>query len=115
MKYKRYSGTVELDEDAGLLYGTVIGTRDVIHYEGETVKELRQAFEDSINDYLEMCAQKGREPDRPPSGKFVVRLGQELHRRAVEAAVAEDKSLNAWIAEAVRKALKTGGETDRSL
>ena len=65
MQYKGYSGHVELDQEAGILHGEVLKTRDVITFQGQRVEELEQAFRDSIDDYLELCSARGEEPDRP--------------------------------------------------
>lgn len=75
MEYKGYLGKVEIDEDAGLFHGEVINVRDVITFEGKTVKELRQAFRDSVDDYLAFCAKRGEDPEKPFAGKFNTRGG----------------------------------------
>ena len=105
MEYKGYIGNVELDEEAGILYGEVINVRDVITFEGTTVDEIQQAFRDSVDDYLDFCTQRGESPEKPFSGKFVVRLPAELHRKAYIKAKLEDKSLNSWVAEVLQSAL----------
>ncbi len=99
MKYKGYEGTVKFDEDAGIFYGEVINTRDVITFQGTSVKELRKAFRDSIDDYLAFCEERGEEPDKPFSGNFVVRISPDLHRELYAEAKREGKSLNSLIEE----------------
>ncbi|MBP8949902.1 MAG: type II toxin-antitoxin system HicB family antitoxin [Candidatus Promineofilum sp.] len=99
MEYKGYIGKVELDEESGLLHGEVINTRDVITFEGESVNEVAQAFRDSVDDYLAFCVERGEEPDKPFSGRFVIRVSPELHRRIFTRARQADKSLNGWVAE----------------
>ena len=99
MRYKDYLGHVELDDEAGLFHGEVVNTRDVITFQGRSVGELRQAFQDSVDDYLEWCAKRGKQPEKPYSGRFVVRIDPEVHRSAAEAARVAGKSLNAWVAE----------------
>ena len=106
MEYKGYIGKVEIDEDAGILYGEVINVRDVITFEGRTVDEVQQAFRESVDDYLEFCAQRGESPEKPFSGKFVVRLPAELHRKAYIQAKLKDKSLNSWITEVLQSVLR---------
>ena len=81
MEYKGYFAKVEVDEGAGLLHGEVINVRDVITFEGTTVQELKKAFHDSVDDYLEFCATRGEDPEKPFSGKFVVRIPPELQWR----------------------------------
>ncbi len=80
MTYKGYVGKVEFDDEAGIFYGEVINLRDVITFQGTSVQELRQAFQDSVDDYLEFCARRGEEAEKPFSGKFVVRVSPDVHR-----------------------------------
>jgi predicted HicB family RNase H-like nuclease len=104
MKYKKYVATVELDAEAGLFHGEIINLSDVVTFQGRSVDELRQAFRESVEDYLEACAEFGKEPEKPFTGRFVVRLRPEVHRSAVLAAKIENKSLNAWVAEKLEQA-----------
>ncbi len=106
MKYKGYVGHVTYDDEAKLLHGEVINIRDVVTFEGQSVDELESAFHDSVDDYLEMCAERGEAPDKPFSGRFVLRLEPELHKDSYLAAKSVGKSLNAWIAETLRQATK---------
>ena len=87
LKYKGYTGYVEFDDDASLLHGEVLDTRDVITFQGKTVEEMRNAFRDSIDDYLKFCSERDEKPEKAFSGKFVVRLPTELHHRAYVKAV----------------------------
>jgi len=106
MEYKGYIGKVEIDEEAGILHGDVINIRDVITFEGATVDEVQKAFRESVDDYLEFCAQRGESPEKPFSGKFVVRLPAELHRKAYIEAKLADKSLNSWVTEVLQAVLQ---------
>jgi predicted HicB family RNase H-like nuclease len=104
--YKGYVGKVEIDEEAGILYGEVINTRDVITFQGRNVAEMKKAFHESVEDYLAFCAERGESPEKPYSGRFVVRLPAELHRKATIQAKLADKSLNSWVHEVLETALK---------
>lgn len=106
MEYKGYVGKVEIDDDAGILYGEVINVRDVITFEGESVDDVQKAFRDSVDDYLDFCAKRKESPEKPFSGKFVVRLPAELHRKAYIQAKLEDKSLNGWVTDVLETALE---------
>ena len=106
MEYKGYIGKVEIDEEVGILYGEVINVRDVITFEGTTVEQVQQAFRESVADYLDFCAQRGESPEKPFSGKFVVRLPAELHREAYIQAKLKDQSLNRWVTEVLQRALR---------
>lgn len=102
MEFEGYLGAIELDDEANVFHGRVVNTRDVITFEGRSVEELKQALAESIADYRAMCAEDGVEPEKPFSGKFMVRLEPELHRRAFLAATHAQKSLNAFVKEAIK-------------
>ena len=105
MEYKGYFGKVEIDEEAGILHGEVINIRDVVTFEGQTVEALQQAFRDSVEDYLAFCAQRGEPPEKPFSGRFVIRLAPDLHRQAYIHAKLANKSLNQWVTEVIGTAV----------
>lgn len=104
LEYKGYKGHVELDEEAGLFHGEVLDTRDVITFQGRSVEELEQAFRDSVDDYLAFCAERGERPDKPFSGRLMVRLPSELHRTLYVEAKEAGKSLNQLINERLARA-----------
>ena len=106
MEYKGYIGMVEFDDEADIFHGEVINLRDIITFQGETVKQLRKAFQDSIDDYLEFCAERGETPEKPYSGKFMVRIKPELHKAVAMHAKIENKSVNAWVHDALELAVK---------
>ena len=81
LNYKGYTGHVEFDDEAGIFHGEVLDLRDVVTFQGKSVDELEQAFRDSVEDYLEFCEERGEEPDKPFSGKLMLRLPPELHRK----------------------------------
>lgn len=101
IEYKGYLGHIEFDDDANIFHGEVINTQDVITFQGKSVQELRQALKDSIDTYLAFCAKKGKEPDKPFSGKFIVRITPEQHRKIYIAAKQAGKSLNGWVTHAL--------------
>jgi predicted HicB family RNase H-like nuclease len=94
MEYKGYLSHVEFDDEANIFYGEVINIRDVITFQGKSVDELRQAFEDSVEDYLAFCAERGEKPDKPFSGRFTVLLSPEVHRKIILAAEKAGKGLD---------------------
>ena len=98
-----YVATIELDEEAGLFHGEVINTRDVLTFQGRTLDELNVAFADTIADYIEWCRERGKEPERPYSGNFTVRISPELHRRVATAAARSGKSVNTFVAETLER------------
>ena len=104
MQYKGYIASVEYDDEGEIFHGEVINVRDVITFQGRTVAELKKALRDSVEDYLEFCKSRGETPEKPFSGKFVLRISPELHGRLTVAARRSRKSLNAWAAEQLERA-----------
>ena len=94
LAYKGYFAPVEFNAEQHVLTGMVAGIRDAIVFEGSTAEEVEQCFHDAVDDYLEFCAEKGREPERAFKGSFNVRTGSELHKQAALAAAKKGESLN---------------------
>jgi predicted HicB family RNase H-like nuclease len=104
LHYKGYTGHAEYDDTAQVFHGEVLETRDVITFQGTTVEEVERAFRDSVDDYLEFCGQRGEEPEKPFSGRLMLRLPAALHRRLYAQARREGKSLNQLISERLSRA-----------
>jgi|GEM_PF-61795 len=109
MEYKGYQAEVAFDDEAQVLHGEVVNTRDVITFQAEAVADLEREFHKSVDVYLQFCKEIGQEPDKPFSGKFVVRLSPETHRRAYLAARRAGKSLNAWVSDVLDEKLPDEG------
>lgn len=103
LKYKGYTGQVEYDDEVGIFHGEVLDLRDVITFQGTSVEEVERSFRESIDDYLEFCEQRGEEPDKPFSGRLMLRLPPNLHRKVYVSALREGKSLNQWITERLER------------
>jgi predicted HicB family RNase H-like nuclease len=101
MTHGGYLAAIEFDDEAGLFHGEVVNTRDVLTFQGRTVDELKTAFADTIADYRDWCRERGKEPEKPFSGHFTVRVPPDLHRRAAAAAAKRGKSLNGLVMEAL--------------
>jgi predicted HicB family RNase H-like nuclease len=114
IEHRGYAGRVELDPEAGLFHGEVDGLRDVVTFRGRTFEELETSFRDSVDDYLAWCEAEGAEPERPYSGRLLLRLSPELHRSASAAARRAEKSLNEWIGDAVFAAVRSRRLRSRS-
>jgi predicted HicB family RNase H-like nuclease len=104
MEYKGYVGKAEFDDEADIFHGEVLLTVGVVTFQGRTVHALKKAFHDSVDEYLNFCHEQGIAPEKPFSGKFVLRLNPETHRRAALAAKLAGKSLNAWVVEKINEA-----------
>lgn len=104
LNYKGYVGHLDVDDEAGLIFGRVLDIRDVVTFKGETVAEAKQAFQDSVDDYLDFCTELGQEPDKPFSGKLPFRTTPERHRKLFLAATKAGKSINAWMDDVLAQA-----------
>ena len=107
MTYKSYTARVDYDNRNDVFVGRVLGIRSILSFEGSSVGILKAAFEEAINDYLQECYEKGQTPEKPASGKLLLRLAPELHGQAMVAAKAAGKSLNQWVAEALHRAVQS--------
>lgn len=108
MEYKGYVGSVEFSEEDALFYGKVLGIRALISYEGTNAAELVADFHGAVDDYLELCAQSGTEPEKAYKGSFNVRISPELHKQAVIAAMSHNMSLNSFVETSIQQALHAG-------
>ncbi|MCD8009985.1 MAG: type II toxin-antitoxin system HicB family antitoxin [Lachnospiraceae bacterium] len=105
MNYKGYVGSVEFSEEDGVFYGKVMGIRALISYEGQTAKDLVEDFHGAVDDYLVLCEEEGKEPEKAYKGSFNVRISPELHREAAIFAAAHQMSLNRFVENAVSNEL----------
>lgn len=103
MSYKGYAARIEYSDEDECFVGHIAGISDIIGFHGDSVMEIRAAFQEAVDDYLETCAKAGIPPKKPYSGKIMLRVSPELHARAAMAAAAQGKSLNALAAEALER------------
>ncbi len=104
MTYKGYTARIDFDERDNIFVGRVLGLRAIISFHGETVSELRSEFQAAIDDFLRDCEEQGVSPEKPASGKLMLRVPPEVHGAALVAAQASGKSLNQWAAEVLKQA-----------
>lgn len=101
--HKEYIGSVHYSNQDETFYGKIEGITDLITFEGQTVKELKKAFKEAIEDYIELCSDLGKPAMRSFKGSFNVRISPQLHGRAFEKATLKGKSLNQFVQEAIEK------------
>lgn len=104
MTYKGYTASVWFDERDAIFVGRVLGVRDIIGFHGETVPGLRSDFQAAIDLMIKDCEARGVTPEKPASGKLMLRIPPEVHNAALIAAQAAGTSLNQWAARALEKA-----------
>jgi len=106
LRYKGYTAAVEFSAEDSLLYGKIDGINDFVDFMGESVKEVEQAFHEAVDDYLDFCKEMGKEPEKPYKGSFNVRVSPELHRAAASMARESGLTLNGFVENALREAVK---------
>jgi predicted HicB family RNase H-like nuclease len=105
MTYKGYAARIEYDADDRVFVGHIAGIRDIIGFHGDSVDALERAFHEAVEDYQVACIKLGVKPQKPYSGRFVLRMSPEAHAAAAREAEISGKSLNTWAAEVIGKAV----------
>jgi predicted HicB family RNase H-like nuclease len=105
MSYKGYCARIEFDAEDRLFVGHIAGIRDIIGFHGTSVRELETAFHEAVDDYLGACAKLRQTPNKPHSGRVMLRLPPELQARAAAQAEVEGMSFNQWAARALEQAV----------
>ena len=104
MKHKGYSARIEYSDEDACFVGHIAGINDVVGFHGETVSELRAAFKEAVDDYLEACKKVGKQPQKPYSGKLMLRIPPKVHAAVAQAAEVSGKSINQWAADMLDEA-----------
>jgi predicted HicB family RNase H-like nuclease len=107
MTYKGYLGSVAYSEKDNVFFGKIEGINGLVNFEGESVKELTDAFHEAVDDYLAYCKDEGIEPDKSYSGVLNVRLAPALHRKIAMLARQAGQTLNAYIKEAIEEKVES--------
>lgn len=105
LSYKDYIGSVSFSAEDEVFYGKIEHINDLITFESDNAHDLKKAFEEAVDDYLEVCSQKGVLPEKPFRGSFNVRLKPALHKQAYLKALQSGISLNKFIELTLEKAL----------
>jgi len=103
LAYQGYAARIEYSSEDQCFIGHLAGVKDVIGFHGDSVTELKLAFEDAVDDYLATCAKIGKEPQKPYSGKLMLRLPPEVHAAVATAAELSGQSINQWASNALNK------------
>lgn len=106
LEYKGYYGTVEFSATDNVLFGKVLGINSLISFEGNSVESLKNDFECAVDDYLEICAENGVEPEKAYKGSFNVRVSPELHKTLVLYSASHGQTLNSTVEEAIKSYVK---------
>ena len=104
LEHKGYLGSVEYSPESEILFGRILGISDRVTYDGASAKELRESFEEAVDDYLETCAQIGKSPEAPCNGNLAgIEISPSAHRRLFEFSHGEGKAPGQLIEEALSR------------
>ncbi|MNY18858.1 HicB family protein [compost metagenome] len=115
LKYKGYISTLHYSGEDEVFHGKVIGINDLITFEGQSVQELKEAFKEAIEDYLETCRELNKEPEKMYKGNFNVRVPMQLHKKAAMIAAQKAITLNEFMRIAISFAIKHEHEIGKDI
>jgi len=106
LHYKNYYASVHFSSVDEVFYGKILSINDLVNFEGSSVKELKTAFEEAVEDYIETCKQVGKSPDKTYKGTFNVRVPSTLHKEASVFAAVNNLTLNEFVKMSLSFALR---------
>lgn len=109
LTHKGYTGTIEASIEDSCLHGQILFIEDIITYEGTTVDDIKTSFKEAVDRYLTYCKETGKPSNKPYSGTFNVRVGEDLHRKAVEVAYHRGITLNDFVTQSIKTAIEQNG------
>jgi predicted HicB family RNase H-like nuclease len=109
MEYRGYYGKIEYSSDDNVFFGVVEGIVDSVSFEGTNIQDLKKAFCEAVDDYLDLCERKHREPDKRFKGSFNVRVSPEIHKLSAIAAMSKGISLNRFVELSLKERLQSPG------
>jgi len=108
MTYKGYAARIEYSEEDGCFVGHLVGMRSIVGFDGKSVTELRKRFQQAVDHYVLACEKLGDTPEKPFSGRVMLRLPPGLHARASATAQVQGISLNQWATRVLEQATGAG-------
>jgi len=108
LSYKDYHGSIEFSDEDNIFFGRIIGINDRITFDGDSVESLRSNFQETVDEYLEICSQMGKEPEKMYKGTFNVRIAPKLHRELAVYSASHGKTLNSTVEDAIRSYINEG-------
>ena len=105
LSYNGYSGSIETSIEDECLHGTILFIEDIVTYEGGNIPEIKASFEIAVDNYISYCNETGKPANKPYSGTFNIRVGQEIHREAAKKAYSLDMKLNEYVTKCIKHGL----------
>ena len=106
LRHKGYYTIPQYSAEDECFFGKIIGIKSCILFEAETAKEMKQAFQNAVEDYLNDCKEEGVNPEKPYKGNYNVRIGEDLHAKVAFYAQEHNTNLNAVTKEAIEEYIK---------
>ncbi|MFC1478574.1 type II toxin-antitoxin system HicB family antitoxin [Candidatus Margulisiibacteriota bacterium] len=106
IQHKGFIGSVHYNDNDKVFHGKILGINDLVTFEGESVKELKAAFNEAVEDYLLLCKEVDKKPHKSYKGSFNVRIPSSMHRQAVVAAQSRNVKLNEFVKSAIKHELQ---------
>ncbi len=103
LQYKDFLGSVHFNAEDEIFFGKIEGIDDLISFEGSTVSELKNSFEEAVDDYLLLCKETDKKIEKSYKGSFNIRISPEIHKKAKRLAIMKGISLNQFIQKAVEE------------
>lgn len=104
MTYRGYVASMAFDAEDKIIVGRVLDVDDIITFHGESVSEFEVNFHAVVDDYIAACESLGSTPEKPASGKLMLRVSPGVHAAALKAAARSGTSLDKWAEEALSTA-----------
>ncbi len=103
LQYKDFIGSVHFSAEDGVFFGKIEGINDLVTFEGTTVDEIKNAFQEAVDDYIDICKETGKPLQKSYKGSFSIRIAPELHKKAVQKSSMLGISLNRLVQRAIEK------------
>ena len=114
LQYKGYYADIHFSADDEIFFGKLIGINDLVNFEADSVKGLKKAFKEAVDDYLETCKELKKEPNKTYKGSFNVRIPSELHKQAAIFAALKKITLNDFVRYAIDQTISNEkGSTEK--
>ena len=111
MQYRGYTATMRFDAEDKIIVGRVLDIDDIVTFHGASVAEFEAHFHTVVDDYIAACEALGSEPERPASGRLMLRVSPEVHAASLKAAALSGTSLNRWAEQALKAATRRSTKT----
>jgi len=105
--YKDFIATVKYSEEDEAFIGRIEGINSVVSFEGQSVEELKSAFHEAVESYLDFCNRKGIKLRKSYNGVLNIRIPPTTHNRIAMYAENHGTSINAFIRDSIERRLES--------